>query len=88
MKTHPSTVPSLLSVPPPAETFRDGLGDRRAAAHLFDPNLHRQRGAGTPDYRTKIAASGAPQRIRARQTEMRTAQLCHVRVHRRSQAMG
>jgi hypothetical protein len=85
MKKHQPQGPSILSVPPPPESLRDSLGDRRAAAHLYDPNLHWQHVTGASDFRPQVAAGGALQRIRARQTEMRTTQQCHVRVHRRTQ---
>jgi hypothetical protein len=88
MKKNLSRVPSFPAVTPPAESFRDSVGDRRAAAHLYDPTLNWQHGTGTADFRPKVAAGGALQRIRARQTEARTAQLCHVRVHRRTHSMS
>ncbi len=88
MKPFPPQVTLPLVVAPPAETMRDSVGERRAASHLSDPNLHWQHAPGAPDFRPQVAAGGALQRIRARQTEARTARLCHVRVHRRTQAVS
>lgn len=80
-----ATLPLVVS--PPAETLRDTVGERRAASLHGDPKLHWQHAPGAPDFRPQVASGGALQRIRARQTEARTARLCHVRVHRRTQAV-
>ena len=63
--------------------MRDTCANRRSAAHLSDPAWRWQGRAGTIDNRPEVAAGGAPQRIRARQTEARTAESCHVRTSRR-----
>ena len=75
MKSSPSLVTHGF-VSPPSETMRDTAMERRSAAHLSDP------------VRRDIAAGGAPQRVRARQTEARTAELCHVRIRRRHETDG
>jgi len=63
--------------------MRDTVSERRSAAHLNDPALRWQHQPGVQDIRPVVAAGGAPQRIRARQTEPRTAEQCHVRIRRR-----
>lgn len=70
-------------VSPPGETLRNTSNERRSTEHRNDPAQHWQHQAGEHDNRPAVAASGAPQRIRARQTEARTAEHCHVRTHRR-----
>ena len=75
-------------VSPPGEVMRDTISERRSAAHLNDPAQHWHRPAGASDLRPQVAASGAPQRVRARQTEPRTAKLCHVRTPRRAAGEG
>ena len=72
-----------LTVPPPAESMRDTVGERRSADHLSDPAWRRPGRPATVDNRPEVAAGGATQRIRARQTEARTAESCHVRLNRR-----
>ncbi|MFI5335505.1 MAG: hypothetical protein ACHQ5A_01885 [Opitutales bacterium] len=74
----------LKLVSAPAETNRDSVSERRSAAHLNDPSRRWQHPADAPDSRQRVEAGGAPQRNRARQTEARTAQLCHVRKQRRA----
>jgi len=77
----PSAVPI---VPPPTEAMQDTVHERRTAAHLTDPAWRWQGRPGTNDVRPEVAAGGSPQRVRARQTEMRTAVSCHARTHRRA----
>ena len=78
----------VLLVSPPGEVMPDTRGERRSAAHLNDPAQHWHRPAGASDLRPQVAASGTPQRVRARQTEPRTAKLCHVRTPRRPAGEG
>ena len=78
----------FLPVPPPSETMRDTLTDRRSAAHLRDPAKSFHEAAGGHDSRRDVAVSGAPQRRRARQTEARTADQCHLRIRRRQETDG
>jgi hypothetical protein len=83
MKNKPQPMAAML-VSPPREAMRDSVGERRSAAHLNDPAWRWQGPAGANDSRPHVAAGGAPQRIRARQTEARSADSCHVRTHRRA----
>jgi hypothetical protein len=79
-------MPQQLTPPfvsPPGEARGDTLSERRSAAHFNDPSVRWQHGVGAQDGRPQLAAGGAPQRIRARQTEARTAVQCHVRSRRR-----
>jgi hypothetical protein len=87
MNSSPGLVLSRF-VSPPSETMRDTLMERRSAAHLSDPAKFFHEPAGGHDGRRAVAASGALQRVRARQTEPRTAELCHVRIRRRQLTDG
>jgi hypothetical protein len=87
MKSSPGLVTHGF-VSPPGEAMRDTITERRSAAHHSDPARYFHEPAGGHDSRRVVAASGAPQRVRARQTEARTAGLCHVRIRRRQEAVG
>ncbi|HEY8993480.1 MAG TPA: hypothetical protein VIM71_02245 [Lacunisphaera sp.] len=82
MKTKQHEV-GLVHVAAPAESPRPTVTERRSAAHLSDPLQHWQHPAAAPDMRVRAEFERAPQRVRARQTEPRTAEDCHARRPRR-----
>ncbi|MEI7799309.1 MAG: hypothetical protein WCI28_03885 [Opitutaceae bacterium] len=75
---------SLIS--PPSETRRDTVNERRSAADRNNLVGHWTYGVVGRDPHPSQAAGGAPQRVRARQTEPRTAEHCHARTLRRAPA--
>jgi hypothetical protein len=83
MKTKFSQV-GLSLVSPPSETLRDTVNERRSAAHRNDPVGHWNHGVSEHGTHPPQGTGGAPQRVRARQTEPRTAENCHIRTPRRA----
>ena len=73
-------------VAPPDATLRPNVMERRSGAHLNDPARLVPSRAKEHDKRLTVATGEALQRVRARQTEARTAQDCHARTRRRPQA--
>jgi len=84
MKNQPSQPASAL-VTPPDMTLRENVTEPHAT-HAKAPVLRTHGQPGEHDRRPRVEAGGTPQRVRARQTEARTAAQCHVRVSRRPHA--
>lgn len=82
MKNRPGPVVSGL-VSPPNDTLRDDVIERPVPSRLGNAPQHRPHDFKIHDKRTDIATEESGERIRARQTEPRTAVDCHVRVWRR-----
>ena len=87
MKTE-SHEAGLVNVAAPAEARRGNLQERRAFTHQGDPTQHGQHSPGSADQRKRVEAGVAPQRNRARLTEPRTAEHCHIRTPRRAADEG
>jgi hypothetical protein len=70
-------------VAPPDVTLRPNVMERPSSAHLNPPSVNPQHRPKEHDKRPDVATGEALQRVRARQTEARTAQDCHARTRRR-----
>lgn len=82
MKNRPGPSASMFVLPPSA-TLRDDVTERASSAHANDQSPFHVQRTRKRDHRPDIAMEAAPQRVRARQTEPRTAEDCHARVPRR-----